>query len=330
MKLVHLGIAALMVAGVGGGGSAQTLVPNGDFEDLALDDMEAPILDDYGLEQPASWFRSVTDPQTFATPGTEMITPANMNNAAGNNLGDDSDGVGTNSIALNYVPDASNPPLGIGMDWRSEGFDTTPGETLIFSFDVQFNGVSQEEIVPGSGFFEGGFVQIRSFTEQAADGGTAGAFQGELNVGVESRNFTPNVWHTVTNPVVIPGGGEWTDIRISTNLFVPPFHVTGQILFDKISVQRLTADFDDDGDVDGDDLAIWRPAFGVDATADADGDGDSDGDDFLAWQRQLGLGITPPVAAAASSIPEPAGGALAALGAATIVASRRRTRRRAE
>ena len=112
-----------------------------------------------------------------------------MNNAAGNNLGDDSDGVGTNSIALNYVPDASNPPLGIGMDWRSEGFDTTPGEVLIFSFDVKFIGVGQGEIMPGSGFFQGGFAQVRSFTEQAPDGGTGGSFKGELNVGFEVAEF---------------------------------------------------------------------------------------------------------------------------------------------
>jgi hypothetical protein len=49
-----------------------------------------------------------------------------------------------------------------------------------------------------------------------------------------------------------------------------------------------TADFDDDLNVDGDDLTIWKGAFGNTAAGDADADGDSDGSDFLAWQRQLG------------------------------------------
>jgi T5SS/PEP-CTERM-associated repeat protein len=65
----------------------------------------------------------------------------------------------------------------------------------------------------------------------------------------------------------------------------------------------LTADFDDDGDVDGADLLQWRGDFGANALSDADADGDSDGADFLAWQRQLGSGA--PAVAAVQSVPEP-------------------------
>jgi hypothetical protein len=66
------------------------------------------------------------------------------------------------------------------------------------------------------------------------------------------------------------------------------------------------ADFDDDGDVDGDDFVAWRGGFGLlNATrsqGDADGDLDVDGNDFLVWQRALGSGTasTPAV-----SVPEP-------------------------
>jgi hypothetical protein len=65
-------------------------------------------------------------------------------------------------------------------------------------------------------------------------------------------------------------------------------------------------DFDGDGDVDGNDLAIWTGDFGAAGNAtrdqgDADGDMDVDGADFLAWQRQLGSGSAPPTAA----VPEP-------------------------
>lgn len=327
MKMTCLGVCGLLLSmSVSHFARAQNLVPNGDFEDLQLNDAEAPILDAYGLEQPASWFRSVTNPQSVAIPGTELITPANMNNIAGNNLGDDSDGVGTNSIALNYVPDPGVPPLGVGMDWRSQGFATTPGETLIFSFDVKFHGVSQQA---PTGMPEGGFVQIRSFTEQAADGGTAGTFKGEKNITVDAAVYAPDVWHTIVNAVTIPAEGEWTDLRISSNLFLPPVHTGGQILFDKFTVQRLTADFDGDGDVDGDDLTMfWKPAFGVTAAADADGDGDSDGDDFLAWQRQLGLGVPAGGQAGAQSIPEPAAGVMAGFVVAAALAARRSARLR--
>ncbi len=63
----------------------------------------------------------------------------------------------------------------------------------------------------------------------------------------------------------------------------------------------LSADFDNDGDVDADDLAEWESAFGANNNADADGDGDSDGADFLAWQRQQETGMP----AIAAVIPEP-------------------------
>jgi hypothetical protein len=52
------------------------------------------------------------------------------------------------------------------------------------------------------------------------------------------------------------------------------------------------ADFDEDGDVDGDDLAGWQDGFGdgnAHSDGDADRDGDVDGGDFLVWQQQRGI-----------------------------------------
>jgi hypothetical protein len=56
---------------------------------------------------------------------------------------------------------------------------------------------------------------------------------------------------------------------------------------------NLPADFDEDGDVDGADLAVWKAGFGTIGIAtnrqgDADGDRNGEGADFLVWQRQLG------------------------------------------
>ena len=50
----------------------------------------------------------------------------------------------------------------------------------------------------------------------------------------------------------------------------------------------FSADFDEDGDVDTTDLAIWDGAFDLNQLGDADGDNDTDGADLLLWQRQFG------------------------------------------
>jgi hypothetical protein len=90
------------------------------------------------------------------------------------------------------------------------------------------------------------------------------------------------------------------------------------------------ADFDRDGDVDGDDLAMWEQSYGDDTGGDANSDSDSDGQDFLVWQRQLGLGgpmATIANTAAAAAVPEPASGPLAAVIAIAVAACFRPKRR---
>jgi hypothetical protein len=71
------------------------------------------------------------------------------------------------------------------------------------------------------------------------------------------------------------------------------------------------ADFNHDGIVDGDDLAIWQASLGVDAAGDANDSEDTEGVDFLIWQRQqgavAGIGGFP-----ATAVPEPAGCVLVA------------------
>jgi hypothetical protein len=77
----------------------------------------------------------------------------------------------------------------------------------------------------------------------------------------------------------------------------------------------LTADFDRDGIVDGDDLTGWTGGVGDGDAYDADGDGDSDGNDFLVWQQQFGASSFVAAPPAASAIPEPTGGLLAIIAA---------------
>ncbi len=77
-----------------------------------------------------------------------------------------------------------------------------------------------------------------------------------------------------------------------------------------ISVTQLLfpSDFDEDGGVDGLDLAAWEAGFGTTtgaelADGDADADVDVDGFDFLVWQRNFGN--PSPISAASTSVPEP-------------------------
>ncbi|MCC6491524.1 MAG: hypothetical protein IT424_00715 [Pirellulales bacterium] len=84
-------------------------------------------------------------------------------------------------------------------------------------------------------------------------------------------------------------------------------------------------DFDEDGDVDGDDLDGWKSSFGTGSGADADGDGDSDGADFLAWQQNFGTTAAVPSAAA---VPEPTTISAMLCGMAVVLMQSAVTRRR--
>jgi hypothetical protein len=94
---------------------------------------------------------------------------------------------------------------------------------------------------------------------------------------------------------------------------------------------NFPADFDGDGDVDGNDLNEWKNDFGkstgaIKGDGDADGDGDVDGSDFLSWQRELGNGV--PAAPAVGAVPEPSTVVLLAAAMASLaVPARRRASR---
>jgi len=71
-------------------------------------------------------------------------------------------------------------------------------------------------------------------------------------------------------------------------------------------------DFDNDGDVDGQDFLTWQRNVGVgttNATGDADGNSIVNGADLAAWRAEFG----PAAAAAVGSVPEPTSAALAML-----------------
>ncbi|MCA9258568.1 MAG: hypothetical protein KDA61_05185, partial [Planctomycetales bacterium] len=94
------------------------------------------------------------------------------------------------------------------------------------------------------------------------------------------------------------------------------------VLLNVIEQSIFAADFDEDSDVDGFDLAAWQSGFGsVGANhgdGDADGDGAANGADFLTWQRQFGSST--PASTSSRFVPEPTTPELAFLAAGAIVA----------
>jgi hypothetical protein len=97
------------------------------------------------------------------------------------------------------------------------------------------------------------------------------------------------------------------------------------------SVVTEDADFDGDGDVDGDDFLTWQRHVAMDSGAtlaegDANGDEAVDGDDLTLWEGQFGTAV-----AVAAPVPEPATAALALVAAAAWSGmGRSKTRKRVD
>ena len=135
-------------------------------------------------------------------------------------------------------------------------------------------------------------------------------------------------------------------VEVFVSVLGPWLYLRGQTAFhdnpdlgwrmNALARQRPFADFDEDGDVDADDLTAWKDRFGTwIGMNDADGDDIQTGSDFLYWQQQFGevppdvaaldAAINAALAASATAIPEPATFSL--LAAAMLLASASRCRR---
>jgi hypothetical protein len=92
-------------------------------------------------------------------------------------------------------------------------------------------------------------------------------------------------------------------------------------------------DYDDDGDVDGNDFLVWQRTFGdagASLAADGNGDGVVDGGDLTVWRDAFGqVAPLPPASATASAVPEPAAALLAFMAASVSIFARRLARSRA-
>lgn len=171
----------------------------------------------------------------------------------------------------------------------------------VADFDIDF----YELRSIGGALNPGGFVSLEEQDfEQNGDPGTG---EGWEELGDGSANTLAEAYlqgsSIISSGTTIPLGQAFTPAGSEDLVFswhAADTGVTKQGIVNYcdgcIEVQpQLPADFDKDGDVDGDDFLTWQTGFGTttgatQADGDADGDGDVDGDDFLKWQTDFGSG----------------------------------------
>jgi hypothetical protein len=134
---------------------------------------------------------------------------------------DDSDGVGTSSVAAG--------PEG---DWRSRAFQVVPGLPIQYAVDYK---------VPqgATGTIR---LDLRFFTGGSLTGGTEGIFQGEHAPTIDVATVPQGVWNTYSAMITVPAGTApplvipaWGDVRLSAGVFGPDI-TGGQVQFDNVRV----------------------------------------------------------------------------------------------
>jgi hypothetical protein len=219
------------------------------------------------------------------------------------------------------VPDGSNvvaenlADIGVLLDMQG-GFRPGNSEGIgrVDLFDYQSSNTSEL-------FVELTGTALNAFDRLVADGDVI--VDGFLSIDIDGV-FVPTLGQTFN---IITGNtvtGEFDYADVSGMPAGLAFHI--EYLSNAVQLQVVTkpifsADFDDDGDVDATDLAIWQGAYNLNQLGDADGDNDSDGRDFLIWQRQHGAA---PIVAVSTAVPEPSTMLTAAFALTAVSFVRRR------
>ncbi|MCA9238508.1 MAG: hypothetical protein KDA44_23715 [Planctomycetales bacterium] len=190
------------------------------------------------------------------------------------------------------------PGVGIGTTNVAPGYFQMPGGAI--SIEIGGLGLADFDRVIA------GFAQLDGTLDVSLVGGFTPAVGDSFDVfdwgGVLGTFATINL-------PALPGGQRWD---------LSQLYSTGELSV----LPPFDADFDEDRDVDGADLAVWQTGYGIVGTAthtqgDADANHNVNGGDFLIWQRQYGS--IAPIAA----VPEPAALSLLALGGLALAAGRR-------
>jgi hypothetical protein len=134
-----------------------------------------------------------------------------------------------------------------------------------------------------------------------------------------------NTFNIITSSISVTGQFDYYDVSgMPPGLAFKINYLPNAVQLQVVNKPIFSADFDDDGDVDPTDLAIWKGAFNLNQLGDANGDNISNGADFLLWQQQLGS--KPTAVAASANVPEPAAMVLVLCGLAAISGMLRKSR----
>ncbi len=318
VKLTLLALACLLVSA--STSAAPLTITNPGFEDLyfggnlpaAFNGDVPPTAFPFG-NAPAGWalFGTTGGGTSIGVlnPGVMAIEPMATNFPAGAPEGD--------NVALLFFNNfAGGAEFGIQQTLA----DTLqPRTTYTLSVEVGNIASGTSVVEPFASF---GFFDLRGFPGYRIDllaGGTVLASDNSSLLPGEGEFLTSTIQVDIGD-VVVPG--QALSIRL-VNLNVQDVNdpaVDLEVDFDDIRLDAsplISADFDEDADVDGRDFLIWQVGFGggpLLSEGNADGDTDVDGDDLAIWeQRFVAL---PPILAATTSIPEPS--ALLLLGSALI------------
>jgi hypothetical protein len=221
---------------------------------------------------------------------------------------------------------------------RSHGWDfqtIAPGEERYYDFEIPDGSTAAELSI------------ILAWNVEVTDSNAGDTFSGvlqplanldltlcnstvacDINTNIDmSKSTVDNVEHIYIGPgqgVDQLGPGTYT-LKVSSdvsNLKDRDFGLAWRTntLFDVVS-----ADFDEDGDVDGSDFLAWQRGYGTllgatHADGDADGDRDVDRDDLTHLQASFG---PPPALPAIAAVPEPGALGLALLVTLALWGSRR-------
>lgn len=183
---------------------------------------------------------------------------------------------------------------------RPSGFNTVGAETLQ-NFQQTDTGLLEVELTG---------TLLNQFDRFQIPG--VAQLDGSLVIDIDGA-FVPALGNTF-NIISATGGvaGSFDKVDVSGVPAGLAFHINYLPTIVQLQVVNKTfysADFDDDGDVDSTDYAIWRHAYQLNQLGDADGDNDSDGADYVMWRDQLGSKSGPGIGTGldGSAVPEPAG-----------------------
>ena len=244
-------------------------------------------------------------------------TSGNSSHGAGIAISNSNSNSAPSATTIQSSTVTDNHALGAGSD--GGGLSFSSGSVLLSNTILAGNSAEDDgqDIQPGSGTLTANYTLIgadEGFTLVGDVGNQTGSLGSPLDplLGPLANNGGPTETHAllVGSPAIDSG-----DPAAAGAGATPLFDQRG-VGFDRVGNGRIdlgafevqdattsSADFDEDGDIDGSDFLAWQRGFGTPAPTTADGDADGDGDvdaaDLGVWGNQFG---TPP-ALASFSVP---------------------------